>query len=210
MSKVVVIQHLTLDGVMQAPGHPDEDPRDGFEHGGWAPPGNDPVMQNVMGARMGASWSLLLGRTTYERFADFWPKQKPNPFTEALNKVHKYVASTTLTEPLPRTISTLLKVAAAEAVAALKGQQEGNLVVFGSGVLVQSLMRRDLVDEYVLQLHPLVLGSGRPLFPPAGPSATFRLADSVTTATGVIIATYQPAPRTRSSDAGAAAASRAQ
>jgi dihydrofolate reductase len=209
VSKVVVIQHLTLDGVMQAPGHPDEDPRDGFEHGGWAQRGNDPVMQNVMGARMAASWSLLLGRTTYERFADFWPKQKPNPFTEALNKVHKYVASTTLTEPLPWTNSTLLEGDAAEAVAALKGQQEGNLVVFGSGVLVQSLMRRDLVDEYVLQLHPLVLGSGRRLFPPAGPSATFRLVDSVTTATGVIIATYQPAPRTRSSDAGAAAASRA-
>jgi dihydrofolate reductase len=188
-----VIQHLTLDGVMQAPGHPDEDPRDGFEHGGWAQPGNDPAMQNVLGARMGTSWSLLLGRATYERFADFWPKQEPNPFTEALNKVRKYVASTTLTEPLPWANSTLLKSDAAEVVAALKEQQEDNLVVFGSGVLVQSLMRRDLVDEYVLQLHPLVLGSGRRLFPDAGPPATFRLADSVTTTTGVIIATYQPA-----------------
>ena len=87
MSKVVVIQHLTLDGVMQAPGHPDEDPRDGFEHGGWAQRDNDPVMQDVMGARMGMSWSLLLGRTTYERFADFWPRQPANPFTEVLNQV---------------------------------------------------------------------------------------------------------------------------
>jgi len=191
MSKVVVIQHLTLDGVMQAPGHPDEDPRDGFEHGGWAQRDHDPVMQEVMGARMGTSWSLLLGRTTYERFADFWPRQEPNPFTEALNQVSKYVASTTLAEPLGWANSALLEGDAADAVAALKEQQEGSLVVFGSGVLVQSLMRRDLVDEFVLQIHPLVLGSGRRLFPDAGPPATFRLADSVTTATSVIIATYR-------------------
>jgi dihydrofolate reductase len=191
MSRVVVIQHLTLDGVMQAPGHPDEDPRDGFEHGGWAQRGNDPVMQDVMGARMGTSWSLLLGRTTYERFADFWPRQQANPFTEVLTRVPKYVASTTLTEPLPWANSALLKGDAAEAVAALKEQQDDNLVVFGSGVLLQSLMRRDLVDEHVLQIHPLVLGSGRRLFPDGGPPASFRLVDSVTTATGVIIATYQ-------------------
>ena len=191
MSKVVVIQHLTLDGVMQAPGHPDEDPRDGFEHGGWAQRDNDPVMQEVMGARMGTSWSLLLGRTTYERFADFWPRQPANPFTEVLNQVSKYVASTTLTEPLGWANSMLLKGDAAEAVAELKVQQEGNLVVFGSGVLLQSLMRSDLVDEYVLQIHPLVLGSGRRLFSDGGPPATFRLADSVATATGVIIGTYQ-------------------
>ncbi len=193
MSRVVVIQHLTLDGVMQAPGHPGEDPRDGFEHGGWAQRGNDPAMQNVMGARMGPAWSLLLGRTTYERFADFWPRQEPNPFTEALSSARKYVASTTLTEPLPWINSTLLQGDAPDAVAVLKEQQESSLVVFGSGLLVQSLMRRDLIDEYVLQFHPLVLGSGRRLFPEASPPATFRLADSVTTTTGVIIATYQPA-----------------
>jgi dihydrofolate reductase len=191
MSKVVVIQHLTLDGVMQAPGHPDEDPRDGFAHGGWAQRDNDPVMQEVMGARMGASWSLLLGRMTYERFADFWPRQEPNPFTDALNQVRKYVASTTLGEPLPWENSELLKGDAVAAVAALKESQDGNLVVFGSRVLVQFLMRRDLVDEFVLQIHPLVLGSGRRLFPDSGPPATFRLVDSVTTATGVVIATYQ-------------------
>ena len=191
MGRVVVIQHLTLDGVMQAPGHPEEDPRDGFGHGGWAQPDNDPVMQDVIGARMGASWSLLLGRTTYERFADFWPRQEPNPFTDALNQVRKYVASTTLAERLGWAHSTLLKGDAADAVAALRGQQEGNLVVFGSGVLLQSLMRRDLVDEYLLQIHPLVLGSGRRLFPGGSPLASFRLAGSVTTATGVIIATYQ-------------------
>jgi dihydrofolate reductase len=196
VSKVVVIQHLTLDGVMQAPGHPEEDPRDGFEHGGWGQPGNDPAMQEVMGARMGTAWSLLLGRTTYERFADFWPRQKPNPFSDALDQVRKYVASTTLTEPLPWVNSALLKGDAVQAVAALKEQQENNLVVFGSGVLVRSLMRAGLIDEFVLQIHPLVLGSGRRLFPEAGPPAAFRLIESVTTTTtGVIIATYQPVPR---------------
>jgi dihydrofolate reductase len=191
MGKVVSIQHLTLDGVMQAPGHPEEDPRGGFEHGGWAQPDNDPVMQDVIGSRMGASWSLLLGRTTYERFADFWPRQEPNPFTDALNQVRKYVASTTLTEPLGWANSTLLKGDAADAVAALREQEEDTLVVFGSGVLLQSLARRGLVDEYVLQIHPLVLGPRGRLFSEAGPLAKFRLADSVTTATGVIIATYQ-------------------
>jgi dihydrofolate reductase len=191
MSRVVVIQHLSLDGVMQAPGHAEEDPRDGFGHGGWGQPDNDPVMPGVLGARMGASWSLLLGRTTYERFADFWPRQAPNPFTDSLNRVRKYVASTTLAEPLGWANSVLLKGDAADAVAELKEQQEDTLVVFGSGVLVRSLMARGLADELVLQIHPLVLGSGRRLFPEAGPLAAFALADSVTTPTGVIIATYQ-------------------
>jgi dihydrofolate reductase len=191
MSRVVVIQHLTLDGVMQAPGHPDEDPRGGFGHGGWAQAGNDPVMPEVLGARMGPSWSLLLGRVTYERFADFWPRQDPNPFTEALTRARKYVASTTLSEPLPWANSELLKGDAADAVAALRAEPDGNLVIFGSGVLVQALLRRDLIDEFVLQIHPMVLGSGRRLFPEAGPSAAFHLTDTVTTTTGVIIATYQ-------------------
>jgi dihydrofolate reductase len=191
MSRVVVIQHLTLDGVMQAPGHPDEDPRDGFAHGGWAQAGNDRAMQEALGARMGPSWSLLLGRTTYDRFADFWPRQAPNPFTEALTQARKHVASTTLREPLPWANSEILRGDALEAVAALRDQPGGNLVIFGSGVLVRALMRRGLIDEFVLQIHPLMLGSGRRLFPEAGPPAAFQLAGSVTTTTGVIIATYQ-------------------
>ncbi|HEY4854535.1 MAG TPA: hypothetical protein VII22_27425 [Streptosporangiaceae bacterium] len=93
MGKVIVIEHLTLDGVMQAPGHPEEDPRDGFQHGGWANRSQDPAMQEVMGAHMSSAWSLLAGRTTYERFADYWPKQEPNPITEALNSAQKYAAS---------------------------------------------------------------------------------------------------------------------
>lgn len=194
MGKVIVIEHLTLDGVMQAPGHPDEDSRDGFQHGGWANRSQDPAMQEVMGAHMSSAWSLLAGRTTYERFADYWPKQAPNPFTEALNRVQKYVASTTLTEPLPWQHSTLLKGDAAVAVARLKEDLDENLVVFGSGVLVRSLLPRNLVDEFVLLIHPLVLGSGRRLFPSSGSDLfAFRLIDSATTATGVMIGTYQPA-----------------
>jgi len=137
---------------------------------------------------------MLAGRTTYEQFADYWPKQGPNPFTDALNSVQKYVASTTLTEPLPWQNSTLLKRDARDAVARLKQELDENLVVFGSGVLVRSLMRGNLIDEFVLLIHPLVLGSGRRLFSNSGsnPSA-FELAGSATTGTGVIIATYQPA-----------------
>lgn len=193
MSKVVVIEHLTLDGVMQGPARPDEDRRDGFEYGGWGAAAYDPAMQKVIGVRMGSSWSLLVGRTTYEDFAKVWPNRpQPNPFTEALNNVEKFVASTTLTEPLPWQNSMLLKGDATDAVAKLKKDHDKTLVIFGSGVLVQSLMRRDLIDEYVLQIHPLVLGKGRRLFPNGSPLTKLSLLDSVTTGTGVIIATYRP------------------
>ena len=190
MSKVVAIEHVTLDGVMQAHGRPDEDTRDGFDLGGWALAGNDPAMMNVIGARMGSSWSLLAGRTTYDDFADVWPKRAPNPFTDALNKVQKYVASTTLTEPLPWQNSTLLEGDAVDAVARLKKEHDETLVIFGSGLLVQSLMRRKLIDEFVLQIHPLVLGKGRRLFSDGSSFTNFSLVDSVTIPTGVIIATY--------------------
>ena len=190
MSKVVAIEHVTLDGVMQAPARPDEDTRDGFEYGGWARAGNDPAMVNAIGARMGDAWSLLVGRTTYEDFAEVWPKRPPNPFTDALNAVQKFVASTSLTEPLPWQNSTLLKGDAANAVARLKKDHDKTLVIFGSGVLVQSLARRKLIDEFVLQIHPLVLGKGRRLFSDGSSFTNFSLVDSVTVATGVIVATY--------------------
>ncbi|MFC9969867.1 dihydrofolate reductase family protein [Spirillospora sp. NPDC127200] len=192
MNRLVVIQHLTLDGVMQAPGAADEDPRDGFGHGGWAQPGDDPVMANVMGEHMGTPWSLLLGRRTYERFAAFWPTQEGNPFAEALAEVQKYVASRSLAEPLPWRNSTLLKGDAEDAVADLKDRLDHNLVVFGSGDLLRTLMARGLVDEYVLQIHPLVLGEGRRLFPEGAPGASLRLTRSITTGTGVVIAVYRP------------------
>jgi dihydrofolate reductase len=191
MSKVVVVNNLTLDGVMQAPGRPDEDLRGGFEHGGWALPYNDAVMGRVMGEMMAQGGALLFGRRTYEDFASVWPNRKDNPFTEVLNNRQKYVASTTLEEPLPWSNSTLLEGDAAKAVANLKERLTEDLAVLGSGELVKSLMRRNLVDRYVLLIHPLVLGSGRRLFTDGGASATLRLLDSVTTTTGVVIVTYE-------------------
>jgi dihydrofolate reductase len=195
MRKVTVFNSLTLDGVMQAPGRPDEDTRGGFEHGGWAVPYNDEIMGKVMAEGMADPGPLLLGRRTYEDFFSFWPHQTGNPFTEVLDNTLKYVASTTLAEPLGWRNSELLAGDAAEAVAALKRQPGKDLTVLGSGELIQSLRRRDLIDEYLLLIHPLVLGSGRRLFGDGGPGATLRLVDATPTTTGVIIATYQPAGR---------------
>jgi dihydrofolate reductase len=194
MSRIVVNNYVTLDGVMQAPGHPDEDRRGGFEHGGWASPYADSVMADKMAEGIAKGGALLLGRRTYEKFATIWPRQpEDNPYTAVMNERRKYVASTTLQEPLSWSNSTLLQGDAVEAVAGLKEQPGKDIVVLGSGHLVQSLMRRGLVDEYVLLIHPLVLGSGRRQFPDGGAFASLRLVDAVPTTTGVVIATYQPA-----------------
>ncbi len=196
MSKVVAFVNLTLDGVMQAPGRPDEDRRGGFEHGGWAAP--YAAMASARGD-MTNTGGLLLGRQTYENFYAYWPNQTNNPYTEVLNNAQKYVASTTLSEPLPWRNSTLLKGDAAEAVTALKQEPGKDLLIMGSGVLIQSLMRRNLIDEYILLIHPLILGSGRRLFPDGGASATLQLINTRTTNNGVIIVTYQPAEATTKS-----------
>jgi dihydrofolate reductase len=172
MSKIVVVENLSLDGVMQAPGRADEDRRGGFEHGGWAMPYNDAAKGRIMAAGMADAGPMLFGRTTYEDFFKVWPGRKDNPFTEVLDNAQKYVASTTLTEPLPWKNSTLLEGDAAAAVARLKEQPGKDIVVLGSGELVRSLMRRNLVDDYVLLIHPLVLGSGRRLFADNGAFAS--------------------------------------
>jgi dihydrofolate reductase len=206
MSKIVAFTSLTLDGVMQAPGRQDEDRRGGFAHGGWALPYADSVLGAVSGGSMASTGALLFGRRTYEDFFGIWPKRTDdNPFTAVLNNTQKYVGSTTLKEPLPWVNSTLLKGDAAEAVARLKAQPGKDFVVLGSGVLLQSLMRRNLVDEYVLLIHPLVLGSGRRLFTDEGQFAALRLIDARTTTTGVVIATYQPAEAAAAKDLSPAA-----
>jgi dihydrofolate reductase len=192
MARVVVTMHLTLDGVMQAPGRADEDRRGGFEHGGWAIPDNDRVMGEVMAEGMATSGSLLFGRRTYEDFFAVWAGRKDNPFSEVLHQAKKYVASRTLADPLPWTNSTLLKGDAVEPVARLKEQPGTDISVLGSGDLAQSLMRHNLVDSFVLMIHPLILGSGRRLFREGSPYTALRLVGSVTTRTGVVIATYQP------------------
>jgi dihydrofolate reductase len=199
MGKVVVVNNVTLDGVMQAPARPDEDTRGGFTHGGWAIPYNDAIMGQMMGERMVQPGSLLLERRTYMDFYAVWPNRTDNPFTPVLNATQKYVASTTLAEPLPWSNSTLLKGDVAEAVARLKEQPEQNLGILGSGALIQTLIRHNLIDEFVLLIHPLVLGTGRRLFPDGVAPATLRLVNAVPTTTGVIIATYQLADPTMTS-----------
>ena len=192
MSRIVVINHLTLDGVMQAPASPDEDPRDNFEHGGWAVPGQDEVMGRILGEGMARGPGLLLfGRRTYEHMYSYWPHQKDNPITDVLNNSQKFVVSTRLEAPLPWMNSTLLRDVAE--VADVKQREEKDIVVLGSGELLQSLMARDLIDEYLLMIHPVVLGGGRRMFRDGGPPSTLRLADSVITTKGVIMATYRPA-----------------
>ena len=192
MGELTIVESLSIDGVMQAPGRPDEDTRDGFEHGGWAVPYADAVMGRAMAERMGGGGAIVLGRRTYEDLYGYWPKQKDNPYTETLNRTQKYVASTTLHEPLPWESSTLLEGDVVEAVAGLKREEE-HLTVIGSGELVRSLMDRALVDEFLLLLHPLVLGSGRRLFPDDGALAHLELTDLLTTTTGVVIGTYRAA-----------------
>jgi dihydrofolate reductase len=192
MRKLSIVESVTLDGVMQAPGRPEEDRRGGFEQGGWAAPYSDETMGREMARGMGST-SLLLGRRTYEQFYDFWPKQTDgNPFTDVLNNTRKYVASTTLDEPLPWQNSTLLHGDAGDSVAALKAEPGEDLVVLGSGQLVHALMQRGLIDEFVLMIHPLVLGTGTRLFRDDEQAAKLRLENTVPTPTGVIIATYRP------------------
>jgi dihydrofolate reductase len=192
MGHILVFNHMTLDGVMQAPGRDDEDRRGGFTHGGWARANNDAVMAGAFGAGMSGTSGLLLGRWTYESFAAFWPHQpQPNPFTTVLDNSPKFVVSRTLNEPLPWKNSTLLRGEAAETVAALKRDSDKNLVVLGSGELVHTLLEHDLVDELFLFIHPLLLGKGRRLFGDDGAVTKLQLAETKPTTTGVIIATYR-------------------
>ena len=192
MQQLTVIENVTLDGVMQAPGRADEDTRDGFRDGGWAVPYGDEMLGRAMGERMTCGGSLVLGRRTYEDFAGYWPGRSDNPFTPVLDAATKHVASRTLRDPLPWQNSVLLGDDAGAAVAALKHEPGPGIGVLGSGDLVRTLMARDLVDELLLLIHPLVLGRGRRLFADGTPPASFRLASSTATTTGVIMATLLP------------------
>ncbi|MGZ4184659.1 MAG: dihydrofolate reductase family protein [Solirubrobacteraceae bacterium] len=192
MAKILVVNHVTLDGVMQAPARPDEDTRDGFAHGGWAMARNDELMAAKIGERMSGDRAFLFGRRTYEDFYAVWPNRAGNPFSEALTNTTKYVASRSIVEPLPWENSILLSGDAAEHVAELKRERDGTLTMFGSGELIGALMAADLLDEYLLMIHPIVLGSGRRLFG-AGRSTDLELVDCVTSNTGVVIAAYRRA-----------------
>lgn len=193
MRRIVVFNSVTLDGVMQAPARPDEDRRGGFAHGGWAIPYADASTGSFAGESMATAGGLLFGRRTYEDLYSVWPNRTDNPYTEVLNNSPKYVVSSTLREPLPWKNSTLLKGDAVEAVAKLKQQPGKDLVILGSGELIQTLWPHNLIDEYFLLIHPLILGSGRRLFVDGGDVARLRLVDSKTTTTGVLLTRYQPA-----------------
>lgn len=191
MGKVIVMNVVSLDGVMQSPGSPDEDTRDRFEHGGWAVPYGDDAMVAKMGERMGRDRAFLFGRRTYEQLLSAW-NARGGPFKDALNNAPKYVASSNPATRLDWPNSTLLHGNVPAAVADLKQSSNANLVIMGSGVLIGSLMAADLIDEYLMMIAPLVLGTGRRMFA-GGTSASLRLVDSSTTSTGVLIATYERA-----------------
>ena len=191
MGKAIVINHLTLDGVMQGPGRPDEDTRDGFELGGWAIPYSDEATVAKIGERMGGDFAFLFGRRTYEELLSSWNAQG-GPFKDSLNHTHKYVASSNPATRLEWPNSTLLHGDVPAAVADLKQSSSANLVIMGSGALISSLMAADLIDEYLLPIAPVVLGTGRRLFA-GGTQASLRLLDTSTTSMGVMIAAYEPA-----------------
>ncbi|HLO18413.1 MAG TPA: dihydrofolate reductase family protein [Anaerolineales bacterium] len=193
MRKIVVGTFLTLDGVMQAPGDPQEDTAGGFKQGGWQMPYFDEDAGKIMDQQIAETDALLLGRITYQIFAAYWPfAPADDPFAKKLNSVPKYVVSTTL-DNVEWNNSTLIKSNVAEEIAKLKQQPgSGILSVTGSGKLAQTLMRQDLVDEYILWIHPLVLGNGKRLFEGGVIPANLKLVDTKTTRSGVLILTYQP------------------
>ncbi|MFF9623755.1 dihydrofolate reductase family protein [Streptomyces griseosporeus] len=192
MRKIIVCTFLTLDGVMQAPGGPDEDTGSGFEHGGW----QKPVSDDEVGAAI-ADWyepadAMLLGRKTYEIFASYWPTADPaNPFTERMNSMHKYVASRTLTS-LEWQNSTLLEGDVSDAVRALKESEGGDINVVGSGDLAQTLMRDGLVDEYRLTIHPVIIGSGKRLFADGAIPTALEPVSVTATKGGTVLGVYRP------------------
>jgi dihydrofolate reductase len=182
---------VTLDGVMQGPGRPDEDTRNGFAHGGWAVPYSDHAMVAKMGERMGEDRAWLFGRRTYEDVLATW-NARGGQFKDALNDGRKFVASSSGETRLEWPNSTLLHGDVPAGVAELKQASSTNLVIMGSGVLIGSLMAADVIDEYLLMIVPVVLGTGRRLFA-GGARTSLRLVESVTTSTGVVICTYQRA-----------------
>jgi dihydrofolate reductase len=191
MRKLVVNTFVSLDGVMQAPGGPEEDPSGGFEHGGWTVPYWDDQLGESMGELMGKPFDLVLGRKTYEIFAAYWP-HTDEPGAAELNRATKYVASRTL-DTLDWENSQLLEGDVGEAVARLKEEDGPELQVHGSSDLIQTLLRHGVIDEFRVMIFPVVLGTGKRLFGEGAPPAGLKLVDSHVSRTGVVMATYEPA-----------------
>ena len=195
MRRVIVNEWMSLDGVVQAPGAPDEDRSGGFEHGGWHQRYFDDLSRKQALETIIEAGGFLLGRRTYEVFAAYWPNapEEEQVIAEPLNTKAKFVASTTLSGPLEWQNSTLLEGDVAAAVAALKREQSDDLHVIGSTKLVQTLIEHDLVDEFRVMIDPVVLGGGKRLFSDDGALRPLRLIDSQVTTTGAIMASYAPA-----------------
>jgi dihydrofolate reductase len=192
MRKLIVNTFLTLDGVMQAPGGPEEDDSGGFQLGGWSVNYWDDKMGEVMDGVMSTGFDLLLGRKTYDIFAAYWPKAPEEAGGKPLNDATKYVASRGR-PALDWAKSVLIEGDAAEGIATLKQQDGPELQVHGSGNLIQTLIRNNLVDEYRLWVFPLVIGTGKRLFADGTIPAGLRLVDHQVSTTGVTIGTYEPA-----------------
>jgi dihydrofolate reductase len=191
MRSITAITFMTLDGVTQGLGRPDEDTRDGFTHGGWGPRYNDEIMGRELGKGMATPGDLLFGRRTWEDFTKAWGHATDgNPFTTLMNAATKYVVSRTLSDADAWQNSILLRGDALDSVAALKAQPGKDLVINGSVSLVRSLHAADLIDHYTMLIHPLTLGSGMRLFEGPAPLRELELTGSVTTSKGVIIAHY--------------------
>lgn len=194
MRKLVVLTFMTLDGVMQAPGGAEEDVSGGFKHGGWSFPYFDDFMGKIMSQQTGHPFDLLLGRKTYKIFASYWPHQdeKTTPFAAELNRARKYVASHSPLK-LEWNNSVLLKGDVVQTIRKLKSQDGPELQVYGSGNLIQTLLKKDLIDELWLKIYPITLGRGKRLFAEGTIPAAFTLRESKTSPKGVIIANYERA-----------------
>src|SRR5712691_8067781 len=195
MRKLAVIEFVTLDGVMQSLGSPGEDRDGGFEYGGWSAPYGDEVLGKAAGEGLAATTAYLFGRKTYQKMAAHWPAEAgTNPIAAHLNATPKYIVTRTLTS-LDWAGSHVLGGDVVASVNDLKQHGDGSIVVLGSGVLVQTLIEHDIVDEYRLFVHPLVLGTGKRLFRQASRPTPLRLTDCTPTTTGVLLLSYQPQPR---------------
>jgi dihydrofolate reductase len=192
MGKLVLNTQMSLDGVMQGPGGPEEDISGGFQQGGWAMPYFDESMAEASSLGMASTGGLVLGRRTYDIFAAYWPHQGDEaPFASFLNKAPKHVASRSLREPLEWANSRVIQGDVVDGVRKLKEEAAVDLVILGSGDLAQTLMHHDLIDRYDLSVDPITLGSGKRLFR-EGSSLRLRLVDEKTSGTGVLMLTYEP------------------
>ncbi|MFB7264847.1 dihydrofolate reductase family protein [Streptomyces nojiriensis] len=197
MGMLTLTTFVTLDGVMQAPGGPEEDPSGGFEYGGWVAPFADEGMGEFITEVFGRAEAFLLGRKTYEIFASYWPEHDDpaDPVAGKLNRLPKYVASTTLKEPAWGPVTVLDGEHLQGEIVRVKDELEGELQVHGSGQLAQWLLARDLVEEINLLVFPVVLGAGQRLFPTGGLPTAYEVVSSRTTPAGTAVHTYRPTGR---------------